>query len=128
MNTFKQAEVFFSQIAQNKEIVEHAKRFDQEVQFHFKDDEPFYLEIRSGKFNLKKGESRKDYYDKIDILTDSDTFGLLCDGAIGFAEAMEDMKMECRDMIKRSVVGWFGKMVRLGQEYRIRNRLIGKTS
>ena len=127
MDAYHLAEVFFSDIVQSDEIIEHCKRFDEDVQFTFRDDEPFYVEIRSGSFGVRKGMSSKDYYGKIDILTDSDTFKRLVNGATTLAEAIEDMKLEARDMIRRSVVGWFGKMIRLGQEYRIRNMMLGRT-
>ncbi len=122
MEAFGLAENFFSEIMRDKEIQEHVKRFDQDIQFYFKDDKPFYLEIRSGNIGVKRGESPKDYWGKIDIKTDVGTFYRLVNGAVGFAEAMEDMDMECRDMIKRAVIGWFGKTVRLGQYVTIRSR------
>jgi len=122
MKAYDLAKNFFSEIMQDKEIQANVKRFDQDVQFYFKDDKPFYLEIRAGSIGVKEGESPKDYHEKIDIKTDLATFYRLVNGAVGFAGAIEDMDMECRDMIKRPIIGWFGKTVRMGQNVLILNR------
>jgi len=121
VDTIKSLQDFFKKIEGDAESKEVRSMFRRIFQFKLKDGDPFFLEVKNGKFSLMKGEvPNPDFLKDVTLVeTDTQTLIDIIQRKIRPSEPLEDGRLWMSSLMAVKVQNfWLLRLFRIGQDLR----------
>lgn len=121
MNLLDSAKIFFERINSMDNCKTTLTELNQVFQFSMKDEEPFYVEVSSGKITVRSGEYKGKPEEMCTFRTNKETVKMILTGTLRYSDALTPIGphiivLEDNFLIKIQTVSLLGQLVRKRQE------------
>ena len=114
--SFQKVAEFFGNIARSADSCRELSRYDQIIQFHVLNEQPFFIQVLQGKVSSESGETDNGDFQKVlKVETDAATLTELLERRRTLGEALFERKVDIYgNTAKEHVIAWLSKLFRTG--------------
>lgn len=115
-DSFQRVAEFFGEVAGAADSQRELSRYDQIIQFHILNEQPFFIRVSGGKVSSQSGETGdRDFQKVLKIETDAATITALLERRRTLGEALFEGKVNIYgNAAKEHVIAWLSKLFRTG--------------